>query len=144
MLDSMIALQIGACLFMTGVIAVVQVLHYPGFSFVDARDYPSFQTFHMRRITWIVGPAMLAEAATAAALVWSPFERVGALANLGGVLAIWISTALWSVPLHDRLQSGKDLASIRRLTATNWPRTTLWALRSACWLLWLRHHVTPP
>jgi len=141
MLASLISLQIASCLFMAGVITVVQMVHYPAFSYVDGRDYPNFQDFHTRRITWIVGPAMLIEAATAAALLFSAFDRGGALANLTGVAAIWVSTAFWSVPLHDRLKSGKDLSAVRRLVATNWPRTSLWMLRSGCWLLWLHNHL---
>jgi len=50
-------------------------------------------------------------------------------AAAGVLMAIWASTSLVQVPLHERLSAGWDDAAQRRLVATNWIRTALWTAR---------------
>jgi hypothetical protein len=47
------------------------------------------------------------------------------------VSVIWMSTWIWQVPAHRRLDAGFDAAAHRRLTRTNWMRTAAWTARSA-------------
>lgn len=118
---------------MFGVIWTVQVVHYPLFLRVPAAGFPAFEREHMRRIGWIVGPAMILELATATAIVvWRADLGVGAVAAWVGaalVLINWMSTVLVQGPQHRRLAGGKDDALIRRLIATNWVRTAAWSAR---------------
>ena len=45
------------------------------------------------------------------------------------VLAIWISTAVFSVPCHRKIELGRwDRAVLQRLVVSNWPRTILWTV----------------
>lgn len=119
--------------FMTGVIWIVQVVHYPLFSYADRATYPAFAEAHGRLITLIVGPAMLAEAATA---LWLVSERPAALPvrwaliGVGLVGVIWASTALLQVPMHGQLAQGYDARAHGWLVGTNWIRTTAWTARS--------------
>jgi hypothetical protein len=46
------------------------------------------------------------------------------------VVIIWLSTLVLQVPIHNRLQSGKDNACIRRLVTTNWIRTIAWSIKA--------------
>jgi hypothetical protein len=64
-------------------------------------------------------------------------SKVSAYVGLGLVVAVWGVTFLVSVPLHAKLEHGKDDAVIRRLVATNWIRTGLWTARGvvAVWLM---------
>lgn len=121
--------------FLGGVIWIVQVVHYPLFDRVDRARFAAFEAAHQRRISWVVGPAMVLELATAVlwgALVWSAGEPVAwAVANLGLVGVTWASTALLSVPAHRALSAGFDVAAHRRLVRTNWIRTIVWTLRTA-------------
>ncbi|MEO0512738.1 MAG: hypothetical protein AAF108_07560 [Planctomycetota bacterium] len=120
-----------ATCFMVGLIWFVQVVHYPLFSSAGAMnpaDYRAYHDRHTRLTTLVVGPAMLVEALAAAALVLqkpSPL-RLTALALL---LGCWLSTALVSVPLHQKLITGYDPATAHQLVHTNWPRTILWTAR---------------
>jgi hypothetical protein len=128
-----------ATLLMLGVILVVQLVHYPLFQYVRPDDYDAFQAAHMRRITWIVGPAMTTELGTAGLLAWAPPPGVPAWAawtGLGLVLFIWAVTGLVQVPLHTRLTNGFDAAAHRRLVTTNWLRTGTWILRAGL-VLWM-------
>jgi hypothetical protein len=61
-----------------------------------------------------------------------------AIAGLVAVGMIWASTIFLQVPCHNRLLSGFDLDTYRRLVNTNWIRTLLWSLRGAVlvYVLW--------
>ena len=65
----------------------------------------------------------------AAAVVWIVG---GLLAWIGLVLVgvIWMSTWLWQVPAHRRLEARFDAAVHRQLTRTNWIRAAAWSARS--------------
>jgi len=122
-------LQFAACLFMTGLIWVIQLLHYPSFSFIAEDRFHKFHNFHSTRIMWIVGPVMLIEVISAGLLCWSfPQNRFWGW-NMFGIVLIWLSTILLSIPRHNILASG-DRTAIVGLVHTNWPRTILWSLRS--------------
>jgi len=118
---------------MLGVILMVQLVHYPLFRHVGTAGYETYQAEHMRRISWIVGPAMTVELATA---VWIVVALPGgvppwmAWAGLGLVGLLWGTTGLVHVPLHTRLTDGFDAETHRRLVRTNWVRTVAWALRA--------------
>ncbi len=140
-------LHAGATLALVGLIWTVQLVQYPLFAAVPRDGFQAFHRGHMRRITWVVGPLMLIEAATAGVLL------AGALmapAGAGGhadilplgvgaalIVAIWAVTFGVSVPCHSRLEGGFDPTVHRRLVQTNWLRTAGWSIRGvlALWLL---------
>lgn len=122
-----------ATLFMLGVIAVVQIVHYPLFARVGAEGFATYQHEHARLITWVVMPPMVVELLTALALaVEAPpaVPRWMPMAGLALVVIIWGSTALIQVPAHSALSGGFDEGAHARLVATNWIRTVAWFIRS--------------
>ena len=129
---------------MTGLIWFVQVVHYPLFSAVGG-DFVGYQQAHMQRTGWIVGPVMLLEAFTAAALT---AQRPGWLSsdaawwNLALLGLIWASTALVQVPAHKELLGGFAALLHAGLVRGNWVRTALWTVRSAGLLLWLERAIS--
>jgi hypothetical protein len=116
-----------ATLAMAGVAWFVQVVHYPLFAFVGG-DFSAYEERHANRTTFVVGPLMTVEAATALLLLaaWP-----GALTVTGICLLaiIWLSTAVLQVPCHRLLGRGFDGAVHRRLVATSWLRTAAWTAR---------------
>lgn len=131
--------HLAATLVMVGVIWVVQIVHYPLFSGVGVEGFAAYEARHTRLITWVVGPPMLIEAATAALLLWRRPADIPAWAVWGGaalLAAIWISTATLQVPRHTRLGLGFDAAAHRALVLSNWLRTVLWTARGAL-VLWM-------
>lgn len=119
-----------ATLHMVGLVWFVQVVHYPMFASVPAPAFAAYSTEHSRRTSWVVGPPMLAEGATAlaiAVLAPSPLS----LAGLALVVALACVTVLVSARCHGRLAHGFDAAQHRRLVTTNWLRTALWTARGA-------------
>jgi len=121
---------------LVGLIWVVQLVVYPAFASVGADTWHRYHRAHMARITRIVAPAMLAEAATAAALL---ALAPGLLSGLGALLlaVCWGSTAIVQVPLHTRLgrQREPDPALVGSLVASNWVRTLAWSARGVVALL---------
>jgi uncharacterized membrane protein len=129
---------------MFGVILVVQLVHYPLFAQVGEATYEAYQSEHMRRITWIVLPAMTVELVTAVWLVVDPVAGLPAWQTWTGLAlvgVIWAATGLLQVPQHARLTSGFDAAAHRRLLASNWIRTLAWTLRTAL-VTWMLTHAT--
>jgi hypothetical protein len=131
--DSILLAQAAATLFMTGVIWIVQAVHYPLFSLVGQEGFPAYAHEHQRRITLVVSVAMPIEAVTAALLIVATPSGISegllvAAALL--LLPIWLSTMLVQVPAHRRLGSGLDEGVVSTLVRTNWIRTALWSARS--------------
>ena len=118
-----------ATLYMTGVIWFVQIVHYPLFSRVGQPGSSEYAREHVRRTGRVVAGPMLAELACAVAVAWvvgGPLAWIG-LALVG---VIWMSTWIWQVPAHRRLEAGFDAAAHARLTRTNWVRVVAWTARS--------------
>jgi hypothetical protein len=130
--------HICACFFMTGVIWVIQLIHYPAFSLVKQNEFQNFQRDHTKKIAFIVVPMMVIEFLTGAALIfWPPALSLTNLIwqlNVLLILAIWGATFFVSVPLHEALGKGQDHDTVLRLVKTNWFRTGLWTLRAAAFL----------
>lgn len=125
---------------LAGLILTIQIVHYPLFSRVGAAGYAAYQQAHVRRITGLVAPLMLAELVTGAALIFSPPRLVSVPSltlGLALIVLIWLSTALLQSPAHGRLTGGFDAREHTRLVRTNWVRTLLWLGRGLLVGWWL-------
>ena len=118
---------------LAGLIWLVQLVHYPLFARVGNDQFEAYQRDHVRRIGWVAAPLMLVEAATGLALAWwRPTGVPMPLIWTGAALlaAIWVSTFLWQVPQHNRLNLGFDEDAHAKLVRGNWLRTAAWTLRA--------------
>jgi hypothetical protein len=118
---------------LTGLVWTVQVVQYPLFAGAGRDGFRAYHEAHCRRISFVVGPLMLAEAATGVALLLAPPTGIPAiLPGVGFALLLlnWLSTAFVQVPLHGRLARGFARRPHRALVATNWIRTVAWSVRS--------------
>ena len=124
-------IHVFATLFMAGLIWFVQVVHYPLFANVGSDQFKTYEELHQRLTTWVVGPAMLVELATAVMLlkVMPAESRTPAWIGLVLVVLIWFSTALLSVPAHNSLTIGYTKEAYQKLITTNWLRTIAWTAR---------------
>jgi hypothetical protein len=132
----LLIVHLAATWFMTGLIWVIQLVHYPLFANVGALPadaYLRYQRAHMARISFIVGPVMLLEMITAGLLIARMPEAVSPAilwTNLVMLLLIWLSTACLQGPCHKRLTGGFDARLIEQLVRGNWLRTALWTGRA--------------
>jgi uncharacterized membrane protein len=118
-----------SCAFMTGLIWLIQLVHYPAFKYASQNDFLNFHTFHSQRISMIVMPVMVIELLTGALLFWQSTQPI-IIINMILLLLIWLSTFFLSVPLHNKLAQGFCDKTSSQLVLTNWPRTIFWTLRS--------------
>lgn len=114
---------------MTGIIWQVQLLTYPQFLKVPLADFIAYHHSHTQRMGWIVAPPMLAELMLALIAAWH-LESAVSYVSLALVIALWITTALVQIPLHNRLARGYDVPTIQKLVTSNWLRTVLWSTRT--------------
>ncbi|MFK7933594.1 MAG: hypothetical protein AB8G22_08785 [Saprospiraceae bacterium] len=111
---------------LVGLIWTIQLVHYPSFHYIDPAEFSAFHQHHTNSITLIVLPLMFAELGLSAYLAYQYNFSWQYLLPLFIVLAIWASTFLISVPLHNQLATVKNELLIKKLVDTNWIRTVLW------------------
>jgi hypothetical protein len=110
-------------------ILFVQWVHYPLFTYVSESQLIQFSEDHQRRISYLVGPAMILEWLSLVYLVIviaNPFFYIHAV--LLGL--IWLSTLLIQVPIHNQLLKSPSASLAIRLVHGNWIRTLLWCLKA--------------
>ncbi len=95
--------QVFATRFIVGLISFVKVMHYPVFANVGSDQFKTYEDLHQRLTTWVVGPAMLVELATAVMLLKYLPEESQTLSHIGRAMVAltWLSTALLSVLAHN-------------------------------------------
>ena len=122
---------------MVGVIWIMQIVHYPAFKYVRNSDYHDFQEFHMRRISFIVIPAMFAEILTGSIILYLKIHLT-ILFKISFIflILIWILTGLFFSKIHNELLNGFNNNIGDKLVQLNWIRTALWSLRLIL-LLWI-------
>ena len=115
---------------MTGVIWVIQIVHYPSFHFIEKELYTAFQKFHMNKISIIVIPIMLAELITGMMLFLDKSSKSPLLVISFVILVlIWLITGVFFSKAHNELMTGYQELVVNQLVAINWIRTLLWTLR---------------
>lgn len=117
--------------FMTGLIWLIQIVHYPLFAKVGENHFKDYHSFHTRHITFIVAPVMLIELASFVGLVFVKNQSPLNLSLIGfALLVAWATTALISVPAHEKLGAGLNDQICQRLIVSNWLRVGAWSFKS--------------
>jgi hypothetical protein len=114
---------------------LVQIIIYPGFGRISRDAFCDYHRWYTLRIGAIVTPLMVGEVMAVAAWLGIRPHHPGVQFCALAVAVVWGSTFALQVPIHRRLQHGKDPALIQRLVATNWIRTTAWSLKAITVLL---------
>ena len=129
---------LGSTLFMTGLIAFVQVVHYPLFLRVDASGFPAYHAEHTRKTTFVVLVPMLLELLSSFTMLFASPPHVPFWLPCAGFAAVsitWLTTGFISVPIHERLGvQGHKPEHIKALVATNWLRFAAWFAHAAIML----------
>ena len=113
---------------MTGIIWLIQLLHYPSFLQIDKSLFFDFHAKHTNMMTVLVGPIMIGELLLSLYLSQN-FERFW-LIQTSLAIILFALTFLVSVPIHNQLANGFDENLIRKLISTNWPRTIIWTIKA--------------
>ena len=138
-MESVFQIHFAATLFMTGVIWMVQLVHYPSFCYFEQGSFAAAMKRHQFFTTLVVAPPMLIEFATGTFLLFGSSKHLEySVPNLAFLLATWGFTFWLSVPKHEKLACGYDKDLIRALVLSNWPRTIAWSARSILLTFWWR------
>jgi hypothetical protein len=119
-----------ATLVLVGVIWTIQVVHYPLFAAVGADGFVAYEAAHSTRITALIALPWAVQGLTTIILLVAPPAGVPRwLVWLAAVLAALpvLVTVTMSVPAHQQLAGGFDVAAHARLVTTNWLRTVAWS-----------------
>jgi hypothetical protein len=111
-------------------IGLVQIIIYPGYQRIPNADFTIYHRWYVFRISLVVLPLMIGEVILLVGWWWSGAGNDYAYLATLAVAVVWLSTLILQVPIHKRLQNGKDDVLIRRLVATNWIRTAAWSLKA--------------
>lgn len=122
-------IEIISCAYLTGLILIVHFLHYPAFAKVKESVFKEFVTWHGRRITPIVFPAMVIELGCAILLLIQEKSARSGI-NLASVVLVWAVTGIKSARTHSKLmQIGFSQIDFDDLMRWNQVRTWIWCLR---------------
>lgn len=136
--DTLLLVHAFATVSLVGLIWTIQLVHYPLFLRIPTVAFASYESEHMRRITWLVGPLMLAEALTGVLVLVRDPQSLLPQIGIALLLVIWVSTATIQGPLHGRMaRDGFSESRIRWLIRSNWVRTAAWSARGILALLLL-------
>lgn len=144
--DIILLVNVGATLFMTGLIWFVQIIHYPLFAKVDINHFATYHSAHSAATTRLVVLPMLIEMCTSILLCWTPPAPqliVECRVGLAMIILIWISTVVLQIPNHRTLSSSFDLVAHRALVLGNWVRSIAWSIRSVLMLYVLWQCIAP-
>jgi len=129
--DPLLFIHALATVSLAGLIWTIQLVHYPLFLRVPEDCFHGYESEHMRRITWLVGPLMLTEAVAALLLLLKFPSSIPLWISTALLVLIWVSTATIQGPLHTRMaRDGFSAARIRLLVRSNWIRTAAWTARA--------------
>lgn len=142
----MILILLHACatFLLTGLIWVIQLVHYPMFQFLDSQTYSRAMAFHQQRISIIVVPLMLFELLSAGYLAfiqWSSLAGFHSI-NMALLMVIWVHTFGLMVPFHRKISTQCNNALLLKTVSHHWIRTAAWSIKSILWgaILW---HLLP-
>ena len=134
MMLAVFLIQYASTCVMTGIIWIVQVVHYPLFRKVGIEYFKNYEAGHTKLIAFIVIPTMLVELVTTIYILFSNLlkgtEFVLYLVASIILLVIWLSTIFIQARQHNRLSWGYDIVLINRLVSYNWIRTIGWTFRT--------------
>lgn len=108
---------------------IVQLIIYPSFRHIDPNRFVQWHHEYMRRISFIVMPLMLTQAACLGFVLISEGMTLPNGIALVAVLTAWAVTFTCSVPCHNKLQElGNETEWVDRIINTNWVRTIAWTI----------------
>lgn len=119
--------------FLTGLIWVIQVVHYPLFLRIHPEEFRAYEKSHQKRISLIVAPVMLVDIILSLLLVFTKYTQNADAYIITALflnLAVFASTIFIFSPIHHKLGKHHDKALIRKLVRLNIMRTFMWTART--------------
>ena len=107
---------------------IVQLIIYPGFLYYERAALLEWHAQYTHFIGLIVMPLMLGQLVLHAYWLLRDFSMMRLFAFIM-IIALWLITYFWAMPLHSAISEGENLGVIlSSLVRMNWIRTVLWTL----------------
>ena len=107
---------------------MVQLIVYPGFSFYKHENLFGWHSYYTPRITVVVAPLMFMQMGISIYFVLFEYS-IQNLIYILLVLSTWISTFMYFVPLHQKIEQQTEVKpSVQKLIMGNWVRTIQWTI----------------
>jgi hypothetical protein len=106
---------------------VVQLIIYPGFAFIEFKEFGAWHKRYMLLITFVVAPLMFLQAGLAAFQLYQ-MPGIYTMISILLIFGVWLLTFFYAVPLHNRLGQDGHVQNVKKLVRVNWYRTALWSI----------------
>lgn len=126
--NPLISWQIALSAYMTGLVFFVQICQYPLFKWVGEDNFKEYHRRYVNRTALPIALPMILEMILGAS--WALSGDKIALGNMALLIVIWFVTFAWSVPCHNKLQSGFQEKAWKSLLRSNAIRAILWFVKT--------------
>tara|TARA_R110002051_G_scaffold3333_1_gene18005 strand:+ start:11732 stop:12148 length:417 start_codon:yes stop_codon:yes gene_type:complete len=107
---------------------MIQLIVYPSFLYYNKEALVSWHRKYTLRLAIIVIPLMFGQLLLTS-WQWYQLQTLEMTMRLLLVIAVWVSTFVQFVPIHNKITQGKATNQhLKQLVHRNWLRTTLWTL----------------
>ncbi|MFC2149047.1 hypothetical protein ACFLR9_10845 [Bacteroidota bacterium] len=114
---------------------MIQLIVYPGFLYYEKDDLMKWHKYYTSRLSLIVIPLMFGQLILAV-IQLVQFQAIETIVSLTLVIAVWASTFLQFVPIHNQIfKNNSNITLLKQLVKRNWLRTILWTL-IFCWSIY--------
>ncbi|MFI8378961.1 hypothetical protein [Leeuwenhoekiella sp. NPDC079379] len=118
---------------------LVQLVIYPGFCYYSETDLILWHKKYTTRLSYIVMPLMIGQLLVTAVQLLN-VVTVYTLVSGFVVIALWLSTFIQFVPLHNSIATKTAAKETpQRLVKLNWIRTVLWTFLFIWSIFWYSH-----
>lgn len=114
---------------------MIQLVVYPGFLYYEKDNLMKWHKHYTSRLSLIVIPLMFGQLILAV-IQLVQFQAIETIVSLTLVIAVWASTFLQFVPIHNQIfKNNSNITLLKQLVKRNWLRTILWTL-IFCWSIY--------
>lgn len=123
-------IEYGKLLIDFGLVVLVWVVHfaiYPGFRYFQINDLKKWHLVYTKGISYVVAPLMLAQLGLAIYMAVQ-ITTLFVIGNIILVLATWLITFIWAIPLHNAIDQKDHLdKEFSQLMKVNLVRGIVWS-----------------
>jgi hypothetical protein len=115
-----------------GIMWFVQLVHYPLFNAIPARNLINYGYYHTRKISGIIKPLFIVDFTTLLLLLillGSNLSTNLMMVNIVIFIITVILTQIVFIPIHQKLSKSPNSQTISQLIRLNWIRTLIWSLK---------------
>lgn len=107
---------------------MVQLIIYPSFLYYPKEDLLVWHAEYTKAISYVVIPLMIGQLVVGILQI-ARKRSLYSVSSILAILAVWVSTFLIFVPLHQSIGTDDFTAeTLQQLVNKNWVRTSLWSI----------------